>query len=632
MDSRSVGRLKPAGIVLLGVVLLTLVLLPHFDRLRNPTIYCDDVHRIADLQERPLTQLWFRAFNEHVAPFFETVSWVTWKCAGERLTNAPVAFTLASYVPFVLCLGLLAVWVRLETGSANLAFVAGALFGLSPLYIEAVYWYSASSFTWALAWTLVVLICARSAPWADGKFGGALLLLGSFLAPACSAIGLLAGAAGFVRIVLGPRGRRQRLKAALPVAGTLLYLGLAAGFQYAHVLREGVRREFHLVPGILLALRAPSSFLLPGTLGLHEVDRWLPGLVSVGLTCIGIAVVWVWARRSGHAGLLAASIVLILGGYLITFPFRDSPHAHQFIRGGRFHLFPQLGAVMLIALAASRWTRRLDQHPMKGWALAVALAGASLVVQQGRISQASRMYRFPEQQRTLAALEHLGALCDSLGVTKAECLERLEPVWAHWFQPAYNGLTMTPVKRVEGDAGPGAVSREMLLLRLTAGEREALWGGMNVSALVEPLHEQDVGTPRAVTESHLVETANARYLAAKDDRGIPQYAMTAWSAHLDYEFERPAPRSAADAGCPAFLCLPTGPSSEPLELWWASDGERWSPSRSVRFLPDPNQAGRGREWTLRLDRLPHWNSASPSRMRIRFLAGPVAIGSPRLVR
>ena len=66
-----------------------------------------------------------------MAPVFQAVSWLTWQLAGGRLVNAPTAFTLASYVPFVLVLGLLGGLVRAETGSLATALASLALFSLT---------------------------------------------------------------------------------------------------------------------------------------------------------------------------------------------------------------------------------------------------------------------------------------------------------------------------------------------------------------------------------------------------------------------------------------------------------------------------------------------------------------------
>ena len=55
----------------------------------SPVSISDDVTRIEHLQTMPLGELLFRPFNEHVAPVFELVSWVTWQLAGRRLSHAP---------------------------------------------------------------------------------------------------------------------------------------------------------------------------------------------------------------------------------------------------------------------------------------------------------------------------------------------------------------------------------------------------------------------------------------------------------------------------------------------------------------------------------------------------------------
>jgi hypothetical protein len=269
-----------AAAVLLILAIITILVVPHLSRIRHPSIYSDDIARIGDLQARPLHRLLFRPFNEHMAPFFETVSWVTWQAAGRDLTRAALAFTLASYLPYVLCLGLLARCVRRETGSRTTALAATVVFGLSPLYAESVFWYSGSSFTWALCWTMIVLLCAASV--ADGAPTRTVhsgLLLGALLAPASSAIGLLAGPLGTLRLAAGEWDRDRRrgwATIALPMAGTLLYLLICSTFQYYQVLRSGVERTPDIASGVVLALQAPAARLLPATFGLDDADRWSP--------------------------------------------------------------------------------------------------------------------------------------------------------------------------------------------------------------------------------------------------------------------------------------------------------------------------------------------------------------------
>ena len=139
MVSEERGRIPRPPDVLVFAAIMACCLIPHRPRLQHPSIYADDIARVADLQMQPLASLLFRPFNEHMAPFFETISWATWQAAGRRLSHAPIAFTLSSYVPFVLCLGLLGWLVRRETGSRTTALATIALFGISPLYAETVF-------------------------------------------------------------------------------------------------------------------------------------------------------------------------------------------------------------------------------------------------------------------------------------------------------------------------------------------------------------------------------------------------------------------------------------------------------------------------------------------------------------
>ena len=104
-----------AAVALLAIAFVTVCLLPHAARLVHPSLFSDDVVRIADLQTKPLTALLFRPFNEHVAPVFELVSWTTWQLAGRLLSNAAVAFTAASIIPFLLCMPALGALVRRES-------------------------------------------------------------------------------------------------------------------------------------------------------------------------------------------------------------------------------------------------------------------------------------------------------------------------------------------------------------------------------------------------------------------------------------------------------------------------------------------------------------------------------------
>jgi hypothetical protein len=623
-------RIHRAAVVLLIPVFIAILVVPHLSRIRHASIYSDDVQRIADLQTRPLSALWFRPFNEHMAPFYETVSWLTWQVAGRDLTHAPLAFTLASYVPFVLCLGLLAWWVRFETSSLTTALTSTVLFGLSPLYAETVFWYSASGFTWALFWTMIALLGAGSAEGARGRAHRLGLLIGSLLAPACSAVGLLAGPLGTLRLAAGRRDRQRGwFTVVIPTTGTLIYLAVCSAFRYYHVIKSGIYRDSDIAGGLLLALRAPTARLMPGTFGFHDVDLWLPPSLNLALTGLGLIAIIPWATRSPQRGLIAAALGLILGGYALTYPFRNHHGAHWLFQNERFHLFPQLGLVVLIALVARRWLSRFDQRPLAGLVVATGLAVLLLGIHIGRFENLVRTYRFPEQRRTLAALERLGVICRARNVARQQCIAALEPVWTHWFQPEYNGLWMVPAP-TQVSGRPDLQVQQILLEQLTATERKALWGGMDISRYLSSTEDLVGASPDCVAVGRLVETDHAHCGQLPLGMGMRQYTMTGWPAYLEFELTPPESSKGAGPSSPRFLCLPCGPSPEPLEIWWAKRGERWSSARCVRFRPDPKQSPR--EWAFPLDRIPHWDPTDAGRIRIRFVAAPIAIGEPRLLR
>ncbi len=106
--------------------------------------------------------------------------------------------------------------------------------------------------------------------------------------------------------------------------------------------------------------------------------------------------------------------------------------------------------------------------------------------------------------------------------------------------------------------------------------------------------------------------------------------MTGWPAYLEFELTALDSSEGGRPGPPRVLCVPCGPSPEPLEIWWANFQTPWSASRCVRFRPDPRQPPRN--WALPLDELPHWEPTDASRIRIRFVASPITIGEPRLLR
>jgi hypothetical protein len=611
---------------LIGMALILVCLSLHLPRLRHPSIYSDDLARIGDLQARSLSALLFLPFNEHMAPFFQSVSWTTWQLARRTLTSAPLAFTLASYLPWVLCLALLGRLIAHATGSPTTALVSVALFGITPLYAEVVFWYSASSFAWALFWTLLALHRAGTT---ETNRGLLKIAVCSALAPASSTLGLLAGPLAMIR--LGTRrqnGLSNPFRALIPLLGTAFYTMVCIKFNYIDLIRSSVDRKADLGGGLVLALRAPAELLVPTLFGVYEADVWAPVTLSVILSGAGLIVLVLWAWRSQHRGLIGCGFLLIFGGYALTYCFRNENGAHWVLNSNeRFHLYPQLGLVLLVALALRPWLGRYDHRPALMLFLATGLALLLAVVHHRRIAELSQRYYFPEQRQTMAALDHLERLCRAEGVAREDAIAALDPVWSYWFQTPFNGLWMLPVTGAPAGRPAGEV-RSLLLARLSGPERMAIWGGMDVSHYAKPA-EAGAGIEADCTAiGRLIETFNAHRKLGRRGEEIGRYTMTGWPAHLDFELvER---QLAAGEPQSTRLCLPCGASPQPMQIWWTNERNPWSAYRSVRFRPDPNQPVCA--WTIPLDRLPHWAPADATRIRVLFVAGPVAIGPPRLLR
>src|SRR5262249_29852932 len=145
-----------------------------------------------------------------------------------------------------------------------------------------------------------------------------------------------------------------------------------------------------------------------------------------------------------------------------------------------------------------------------GPAVVTGLAIILLAVQRGRFEDRVQIYRFPEQRRTLAALERLGFLCRVDNVSRPQCIAALAPVWAHWFQPEFNRLWMVAAPaRVSGPERPDPQACRLLLEQLSAAERQALWGGMDVSCYLKSTEDVVGAHPDCVAVGSLVETNHA---------------------------------------------------------------------------------------------------------------------------
>lgn len=606
---------------LLLALFVAICLAPLGFRAAHPSVFSDDVTRIGQLQTAgSLREILFVPFNEHMAPVFQTVSWVTWNLAGRSLTSAALAFTMASFVPHLLSLLLLGIFVRRELGSATTALVAVAAFGLSGTITETFAWYSASSFTWAMLGVLSALDAAGRSTEATGtrRLGWLVAAaFAAFLAPAGSGIGLLAGPLAAIRLVLagtGP-GWKSRLGGVLPPVGTVLNVAVCSLFRYRDVLAGSLGTNVDVGRALRNIGCAPVDVLLPGFFGRPSVEPYLPDPVALTVSAVMLIAGLVWAARDArHRGLIAVGIGLIVGGYALTFGLRSFPGSTVVLEIERYQLFPQLGAALLMSVAARPWLARFDTTPIRTANAAVVAAMALFLVQLGPIREHAGLYRWPEQAKTLAAIEGLGETCRREGITRDQGIAAMEPIRARWFNNDFNAMMMLPLT-VRTPRRADTEVRAILLASLGRSEREALCGGMVVSRY---LTQPEASEPIAV--GRLVRTFGVR------ESGAPgRWDATGFASHLEFDLSAATPEDRARA---RFLAVPV---AGPVEVWWAGDGEKWSAARSVRWWPP--QSAEPTDRAVPLDRLPHWDGARVRRVRIApRRAGELAAGAPRLLR
>ncbi|MFO0951129.1 MAG: hypothetical protein U0835_08255 [Isosphaeraceae bacterium] len=602
-------------------LLVAACLAPHAGRLAWPSLYADDVVRVEQLQTLPFGRLLFLPFNEHLAPLFQVVSWVTWHLAGRTLANAPLAFTVASFLPFLLVLALLAWVVWRECGSTTATAAALPVFSLSWLAVETVYWYSASSFMWALAAALAAWLGARRSA-REGVWPGALIAgLASAAAPAFSAIGLLAGPLAGLRVLTEPAVPLKRRLAALtgPALGVVAYLAFALVFRYQAVLADSLEHQVDIPRGLMATARAPVEVLLPALAGMQVRVGSVAGfvvetLIAAGLAAVLCVVAW---RRTEDRALILGGLALVFGGYALVFCGRAGGFGPILFQTQRYHLFPMLGLVLVLAGTLRRPLAVLDARPAWDFAtvsLAVVVLSATHIQElRGR----SRFLRYPDQTRTLAALDRLGEVCVRQGVTREQALAALDPVETEWTPAGFGFLRMLPACATSEQHPQGEV-RALILSSLSRDDLGSICGGMDATPYLASTSDDRTG--ETVTQGHVARLFRVR--PAADGR----LEAEGWPAFVEFEMKGASPAGARE------LELPRDVPAGWAEVWWRGASGRWTETRSIRLKLSRPPAGTA--WRVPLARLPHWDPAQAARVRLLLHEpGPIAAApTPRLIR
>ena len=577
----------------------------------HPSLFDDDFLRVGSLRRSDLSEALFRPFNEHMAPLFEVVSWLAWVGSGRSILTIALAFQVTSYAATATTAALLAAWIRREARSTTAGLAAVALFLLSSVAAETVLWYSASSFQWSASATLAACLTASLAAGSATRRGRVGWAIGSAVAalaaPAFSAIGVLAGPLAALRIAsavepVAKPGRRLILSL-VPPCGTAAYLLICEQFQYRTLVSASVRQGFEPAAALWATVVAPAAVLAPGLVGLPEQSGRGDLALLAGVTLAGLVGCLAWASRSRDRPLILTGLALIFGGYLSTYATRARPGDSWVFEIQRYHLFPQLGLIALIAAAGGAGLRRLDRGRARGRLASAALAVLLLILQAGGMRRASdRAFRYPDQPRVLVAATHLERACERRGVTLDQAVRVFEPARPPGFPRPwpFNPLLHLLPKGPDRSRVPDDLARSALVDDLSADDREAVFGGMEVSRYLAPF-EGPGG--RAVVEARPVDPP-------PPGRG------------RDVVLEFAVAPAADPAGS---LVLQGFQGLGGVEFWWSGEAGDWSAGRSFRWKPSDKPK------VIGLAHIPHWRRGEVRRVRV-IGRGPRLGGSIRFLR
>jgi hypothetical protein len=460
--------------------------------LARPVLWEDDFLIVAQSYtwERTRASLWVPN-NEHVMPLGRLLTYALVRLAGGP-TGLPRATALVGPSAVVAGMLLLFAFVRRELGHPRYALVAMTLFGVTSVYLQAVWWFAASFVVLALDTLLLALLAAQA--WRrTGRWPYLLLATGAAaVAPAWFASGILVGPLVAVYLFPWPaqrqgpvavRGRAAWLAPFVVPAGSALFLAVLlsrpqtteAVWRARHYDGQTAWEAFNLAAGAVSSARSVVDNLLLGVLGWGGV-RWSVPLPVVPLILAGAAALLAWwwrpALRSGARGvrLLPLGLALIAANYLLVYSSRAGWRYEglmTLLHWNRYHLLPQLGLALLVVGA---WPARAAPEAAAGLSRRQArqitlLISVCFLVQLPRALLTYFPYfPLPRQEALLRQIEQWDARCREhhIGIDAARAAlraNRLSLAVAAWALGAGTSpLAAGPAPALAGAAQAGSTT------------------------------------------------------------------------------------------------------------------------------------------------------------------------------
>ena len=620
------------------VIFVLVMMLPVLTRLRHPTLLGDDITRLVDLIRLPFITHLLMPYGDHSAPLFQLVSSLAWESSGHDIRLAPLAFCVASVTPWLLVLVLLGLWLKRETGSTTAALAAVAIVAQSPLVLEAVWWYSASSFLWAIAGILAAVLGASGLTRRPRR-SLVLIGIGCALGPAGTTLGVLALPLAVLRAGIEPgASRRMKALAVLAAAAGLTSHTLIGMMGDSEIAYASVSGRFRLDPvgGLEHALTVPGRILWPSALGVPATWtaapmsawlRWGAGALALA----GMAALAAWPRARWDRRLVLVGAAMIYSCYFLTYTSRmhmyklgywtEAELVYKF--AARYHVLPLIGLAATVAALLSAWPmiRRCDARRGLPALIGTAVGLVMFALHAQEAAQWRWMLHASDQQATFEALHRVGVVARDEGISRGQLLRIFDPAYRPWNASVRGNrpyafhimnLAIQAPERVVRLI-PDAEARSLLTTRLTTAERICLGAGSCPSA--KP--------PRSLPDLQTLAVARRTEVSKASEIQPGRFRLTEAPSYIEYEFD---PTTEAK-----FLSLPGLDADQDVVVAWQAASGEWRQCQSFRLFR--SHLGDG-DAVVELDRLINLPVRPLSRIRIYFTnQGELALdGPPRLLR
>jgi hypothetical protein len=406
--------------------------------------------------------------NEHAMPLGRLLTYGLVRLAG-RPTWVPYLASAVGPAALLAGMGLLYLFVRRELGHPFYGLAAMALFGVTAVYQQAVWWFAAAFSVLALDTTLLALLAAQRWRQTGRALYLDLAVAAAALAPAWFAVGVLAGPLCCLYLLMGNgewgMGNEKQAPSSiphspfpiphlrfslLPLLGTALFLAVSlprtaeAILHLPHYEGKTALEAFDPRVGLGYTCRSVVDNLLLGVVGVWSFQVPIRYVVVV-LAGLALALAW-WWRQAPRGRLVLLGLGFIGGSYLLIYSARAAWPYEMMTQSimSRYHLLPQLGLALIVAGGLpgrnGRWftldeSGALTRRQARGLGL---LVGACLLVQLPR-GVAVYYTDHAAQQAALRRVEEADARCREHHIDAATARAALPRLEVPWTGEDFNG-------------------------------------------------------------------------------------------------------------------------------------------------------------------------------------------------